>query len=71
MENKKKKNKMSIGIILGIIVGIAWGLDGVLMGRVGGSEIFNSFELSPLVTALFHDGFCLIGVILYLVFAKQ
>ena len=71
MENKKKKNKMSIGIILGIIVGIAWGLDGVLMGRVGGSEIFNSFELSPLVTALFHDGFCFLWVILYLIFAKQ
>lgn len=71
MEKKLLKNKMTLGLIFGVIVGIAWGLDGVLMGRVGANEIFSTFELSPLVTALFHEGFCLIWVALYLVFAKQ
>lgn len=68
---EKKNNKMFLGICLGIIVGMAWGLDGVLMGRVGASEIFSTFELSPLVTALFHDGFAFFWILLYLVFAKQ
>ncbi|MEG0297361.1 MAG: DMT family transporter [Clostridium sp.] len=71
MEKKLFKNKMTLGLIFGIIVGIAWGLDGVLMGKVGANEIFSTFELSPLVTALFHEGFCLVWVILYLLFAKQ
>lgn len=66
MENKKKK-----GLILGIIVGLAWGLDTVLMGKVGGSSIFSSFELSPLVSAFFHDSFCFVWIALVLLFGKQ
>lgn len=71
MEKKLVRNKTTLGIMFGIIVGIAWGLDGVLMGKVGANEIFSTFELSPLVTALFHDGFCLVWVALYLIFVKQ
>lgn len=66
-----KKNKFLLGILLGVIVGLAWGLDGVLMGEVGKSSIFSNFELSPLVTALFHDGFAFFWIALSLVFSKQ
>ena len=66
-----KKNKFLLGILLGVIVGLAWGLDGVLMGEVGKSSIFSNFELSPLVTALFHDGFAFFWIALALVFSKQ
>ena len=34
-------NNFKKGIMLGICVGIAWGLDGVLMGRVGLNRIFS------------------------------
>lgn len=67
----KEKNNFSKGILFGIIVGLAWGLDGVLMGRIGSNEIFANFELSPLVTAFFHDGFCFVWVALVLLFSKQ
>ena len=66
-----KKNKFLLGILLGVIVGLAWGLDGVLMGEVGKSSIFSNFGLSPLVTALFHDGFAFFWIVLSLVFSKQ
>ena len=66
-----KKNKFLLGILLGVIVGLAWGLDEVLMGEVGKSSIFSNFELSPLVTALFHDGFAFFWIALSLVFSKQ
>lgn len=57
--------------MLGITVGITWGLDSVLMGVVGGNDIFSSFKLSPLVQALFHDGFCFMWVALVLLMGKQ
>lgn len=66
-----KKNKFLLGILLGVIVGLAWGLDGVLMGEVGKNAVFSDFELSPLVTALFHDGFAFFWIALALVFSKQ
>ncbi len=66
-----KNNKFMLGILFGVIVGIAWGLDGVLMGEVGKNVIFANFELSPLVTALFHDGFCFVWIALVLLFSKQ
>ena len=72
------------GLSFGILVGIAWGLDGVLMGRVGMSQIFTdkafalsngisemSFSFSPLVTAFFHESFCFLWVALFLLFRKQ
>lgn len=68
MENNKNMKK---GLLLGITVGLAWGLDSVLMGKVGGSSIFSSFELSPLVSAFFHDGFCFMWIALVLLFSKQ
>lgn len=66
MENNKKK-----GLLLGIIVGLAWGLDTVLMGKVGGNNIFANFELSPLVSAFFHDSFCFIWIAIVLLIGKQ
>lgn len=68
---KKEKNNFKLGIILGVIVGIAWGLDGVLMGRVGANDIFSNFELSPLVSAFFHDSFAFVWIALFLIFSKQ
>lgn len=68
MENSKNMKK---GLLLGITVGLAWGLDSVLMGKVGGSRIFSTFELSPLVAAFFHDSFCFIWIALVLLFGKQ
>ena len=78
------KRKFQKGLMFGILVGIAWGLDGVLMGRVGLDKIFTdksfalaqgvsetSFEFSPLVSAFFHEGFCFFWVALVLLFGKQ
>lgn len=60
------QNKFRKGLLFGVLVGVAWGLDGVLMGRVGAAQIFTdleyalskgvselSFSFSPLVTAFF------------------
>ena len=79
-----QNNKFSTGILLGILVGVAWGLDGVLMGRVGLSPIFTdrafalgqgisarSFDFSPLVTAFFHESFCFVWVALVLLCSRQ
>lgn len=81
---EQKENKFKKGILLGILVGIAWGLDGVLMGRIGQNRIFTdagyalsqgiskmSFDFSPLVTAFFHESFCFVWVALFLAFRKQ
>lgn len=72
------------GLLFGVLVGIAWGLDGVLMGRMGTNPIFTdeafalsqgisqtSFIFSPLVTAFFHESFCFLWVALVLLFGKQ
>ncbi len=72
------------GILFGILVGIVWGLDGVLMGRVGLSPLFTdqtyaaslgisgtALSFSPLVTAFFHESFCFLWVSLVLLFRKQ
>ena len=72
------------GILFGILVGIVWGLDGVLMGRVGAAPVFTdlayamsqgvselSFNFSPLVTAFFHESFCFMWVAIVLMFSKQ
>ncbi len=81
---EQQSNKFKKGIMLGIFVGIAWGLDGVLMGRIGQNSLFSdagyalsmgisklSFDFSPLVTAFFHEGFCFVWVALFLIFHKQ
>ena len=72
------------GILFGILVGIVWGLDGVLMGQVGKAPIFTdqafalaqgvsalSFDFSPLVTAFFHESFCFVWVALVLMVHRQ
>ncbi len=79
--NGRQKQK---GILLGVLVGIVWGLDGVLMGRTGLHSIFTdwsyaasqgisqlSFEFSPLVTAFFHESFCFVWVALFLMCTRQ
>ena len=81
LEQRKNYQK---GLLFGICVGIAWGLDGVLMGRIGLHPIFSdlnyalslgiskiSFEFSPLITAFFHESFCFMWVALVLLFSKQ
>ena len=82
MEEQSKKVRK--GILFGIFVGIAWGLDGVLMGRIGQNPLFMdrtyalslgiselSFDFSPLVTAFFHESFCFFWVAMVLLFHKQ
>lgn len=77
-------NKRTKGILFGILVGIAWGLDGVLMGQVGKVDFFNnwnvasglgiskiSYDFSSLVTGFFHESFCFMWVALVLLFGKQ
>ena len=82
MEEQRKKFRK--GLLFGIFVGIAWGLDGVLMGQIGQNRVFtdpayalslgitkSSFDFSPLVTAFFHESFCFVWVALVLLFHKQ
>ena len=77
-------NKYAKGISLGVLVGIFWGLDGVLMGQVGQAPVLSqleaaaaagvsetAFRFSPLVTAFFHESFCFLWVALFLIFHKQ
>ena len=81
---KEHGKKFKKGLLLGIFVGIAWGLDGVLMGQTGTHPLFTnfayaasrgvsslSFEFSPLVTAFFHESFCFAWIALVLCFSKQ
>lgn len=42
MDREKKLRK---GLLLGILVGIAWGLDGVLMGRLGLNSILRILHM--------------------------
>ncbi|WP_300452887.1 DMT family transporter [Fusobacterium sp.] len=64
-------NKRGKGILLGIVVGLAWGLDSTLMGVVGQNKIFDNFSSSPLVSAFFHDSFAFIWIALTLLFSHQ
>lgn len=59
------------GLMFGILVGIAWGLDTVLMGILGGTSIFVNANETPLVQAFFHDGFCFFWLALILIFRKD
>ena len=54
-------NNRTKGILLGITVGLAWGLDSTLMGVVG---------VTPLVSAFFHDSFAFLWIALTLVFSN-
>ena len=66
IENKKTK-----GLIFGIIVGLAWGLDSVFMGQVSKSEIFEGVKSSGLITAFLHDGFAFMWISLFMLFRKD
>ena len=64
-------NNRTKGILLGITVGLAWGLDSTLMGVLGQNNIFDGFNSSPLVSAFFHDSFAFLWIALTLLFSKQ
>ena len=79
-----KNNHYLRGILLGVMVGIFWGLDGVLIGQVGQTPILSqldtalaagisetAFRFSPLVTAFFHESFCFVWVAAFLLLRKQ
>lgn len=81
---KNSHSRTAKGLMLGIFVGIAWGLDGVLMGRLGSQPLFSdksfalakgisekSFEFSPLVTSFFHESFCFLWIALVLLFSGE
>ncbi|WP_304206593.1 DMT family transporter [Fusobacterium perfoetens] len=55
-------NNRTKGILLGVIVGFAWGLDSTLMGKI---------NVPPLVSAFFHDSFAFIWIALTLLFSSQ
>ncbi len=80
----KTNNNYKKGILLGVMLGIFWGLDGVLMEHVGRTPVLSdaaaalslgisqmTFDFSPLVTAFFHEGFCFVWVALFLLCHKQ
>ena len=79
-----KHNNYLKGILLGVMVGIFWGLDGVLIGQAGTAPILSqldtalaagisetAFNFSPLVTAFFQEGFCFFWVAAVLLLHKQ
>lgn len=67
------KSNLSKGLMFGVLVGIAWGLDTVLMGLIGGSSIFNgiSSTTKSLVSGFFHDGFCFVWLAIIMFFRKE
>ncbi|MCT4583334.1 MAG: DMT family transporter [Peptostreptococcaceae bacterium] len=64
-------NNFKKGLLFGILVGLAWGLDTVLMGKLGGLSLFKEAKSTPLVQAFFHDGFCFIWLALILALTKS
>ena len=66
MESKLKK-----GLLFGGLVGFAWGLDTVLMGLVGQTEILRNSPSGVLVSAFLHDSFCFFWLVLAMFFKKE
>lgn len=59
------------GLMFGMLVGLAWGLDTVLMGLVGKSSIFIGEKYSTLVSAFLHDSFCFLWLALVMFMRKE
>lgn len=66
MEGNLKK-----GLFFGSLVGLAWGLDTVLMGLVGNNTILKTAASSTLVSAFLHDGFCFFWLLIVALFRKE
>lgn len=66
MEKNVKK-----GLLFGGLVGFAWGLDTVLMGLVGQTEILKAASSPALVSAFLHDGFCFFWLMLAMFLRKE
>lgn len=66
MDSKLKK-----GLMFGGLVGLAWGLDTVLMGMVGKLPILQVSNSSTLVSAFLHDSFCFFWLALVMFFTKE
>lgn len=79
-----KTNNYTKGILLGVLIGLLWGLDSILMEKVGSAPFLTNLEVataagisettfrfSPLVTAFFHESFCFLWVALVLLMSKQ
>lgn len=66
MEGNLKK-----GLFFGGLVGLAWGLDTVLMGLVGNATILKTATSSTLVSAFLHDGFCFFWLALVAIYRRE
>lgn len=66
-----QKTKFKKGIMFGIIVGVAWGLDCVFMGKIGEYNIFYGIATAPLIIAFLHDSFAAIWLMLFMSYKKK
>lgn len=64
-------NNLKKGLFFGVLVGLAWGLDTVLMGLAGSTPILSGAKSSTLISAFLHDGFCFIWLALVMLFRKE
>ena len=64
-------NNLKKGLFFGVLVGLAWGLDTVLMGLVGNTPILSVAKSSTLISAFLHDGFCFVWLAAVMLFRKE
>lgn len=61
------------GLLFGILVGLAWGIDTVLMGMISSNSpiLSNASSSVSLVIAFLHDFFCFLWLVLVMLSMKQ